>query len=220
MGRFYRSSEYTFGGFDVALPKFSLTFNKKAIFFMELICTLTEKVFEFTMTEEIFVDLFQTKSFDDIWYWLLLAVAWSLTTHWTMGVGNHDAREAQEKGGKYMSNFETLVGIYCQRIEASIVKYGSSVILVCTFLLASLATLGFWFWILFAQAMFILVFPLCLTTLVSIVFASRQVRDPAEGKELLKRYRKLRLLKQAIGVFAISTASFWGAIVTFQQPAV
>jgi hypothetical protein len=187
---------------------------------MELICTLAKKVFELTMTREIFLDLFQTKSFDDIWYWLLLAVSWSLTTYWTMGVGNHDAREAQEKGGKYLSNFETLVGIYCERVEDGIVRYGPSVVLVVSFVLATLATLGFWFWILFAQAMFILTFPLCLTTLVSIVFASRQARAPEEGKKLLKRYRKLRLLKQTIGVFAIATASFWGAIVTFRLPAI
>lgn len=172
------------------------------------------------MTQEIFLELFQTKSFDDVWYWLLLAVSWSLTTYWSMGVGNHDARKAQEKGGRYLSNFETLVGIYCERVEEGVARYGSSVILVISFVLASLATLGFWFWILFAQALFILLFPLCLTTLVSILFAGRQRREPVEGKDLLKRYRKLRLAKQAIGVFAITTASFWGAIVTFRVPAI
>lgn len=172
------------------------------------------------MTTEIFIDLFQTKSFDDIWYWLLLAVSWSLTTYWTMGVGNNEARAAQEKGGKYLSNFETLIAMYCDRVNEGIVRYGPPVMLVVSFVLAMLATLGFWFWILFAQAMFILVFPLCVTSLVSMVFASRQVRDPAEGRDLIKRYRKLRLVKQTIGVFAITTASFWGAIVTFRMPAV
>ena len=187
---------------------------------MELNCTLSKKVPEFTMANEIFVNLFQNKSFDDIWYWLVLAVSWSLTTYWTMGVGDQDARAAQEKGGKYLTNFETLVGIYCERTENGIVRHGPYVILVVSFLLASLATLGFWFWILFAQAMFVLVFPLCLTTLVSIVFARRQVRDPARGRDLLKRYKTLRLVKQTIGVFAIATTSLWGAIVTYQLPTI
>lgn len=185
---------------------------------MELICTIGGKRFEYTMTQEIFADLFRTKSFDNIWYWLLLAVSWSLTTYWTMGVGNHDAREAREKGGKYLSNFEFLVGIYCERMNEGIAHYGPSVILVISFLLATLATLGFWFWIYFAQALFLLVFPLCLTSLVSVAFASRQVRQPVKGRELIKRYRNLRLVKQTIGVFAIATASFWGAIVTFRVP--
>ncbi len=181
---------------------------------------IARKVFNPLMAKEIFIDLFRTKSFDDIWYWLLLAVAWSLTTYWTMGVGNQDAREAREKGGKYLVDFEELVGIYCERINNSIEKYGTSVILVISFILASLATLGFWFWILFAQALFLLLFPLCMTSLVTIYFASRQAEDPVSGQDLIKRYRKLRLVKQTIGVFAISTASFWGAIVTFRLPAI
>lgn len=170
------------------------------------------------MTQEIFADLFRTKSFDNIWYWLLLAVSWSLTTYWTMGAGNHDAREAQEKGGEHLSKFETLVRIYCERVNDGIVSYGPHLVLVISFVLASLATLGFWFWILFAQALFLLLFPLCLTSLVSAAFASRQVKNPLAGKDLIGRYRKLRLAKQAIGVFAIATASFWGAIVTFRVP--
>ncbi len=172
------------------------------------------------MTQEIFIELFRTKSFDNIWYWLLLAVSWSLVTHWTMGVGNQDAREARDKGGKYLSNFETLVGIYCDRTREGVEKYGPSVVLVMTFVLAMFATLGFWFWILFAQAMFLLLFPLCLTVLASVFFANRQVRNPLAGQELIKRYRRLRLLKQTIGVFAICTTSFWGAIVTFRMPAI
>lgn len=187
---------------------------------MELNCTLGEKAPELTMASEIFANLLKTKSFDDIWYWLVLAVAWSLTTYWTMGVGNQDARAAQDKGGKYLSNFETLVGIYCERTVSSIATYGPPFVLVASFVLASLATLGFWFWILFAQAMFILLFPLCITTLVSVAFAKRQVRDPAQGKDLLKRYKTLRLVKQTIGVFAITTTSFWGALVTYKLPTI
>lgn len=172
------------------------------------------------MTHEIFIELFRTKSFDNIWYWMLLAVSWSLVTHWTMGVGNQDAREARDKGGKYLSNFETLVGIHCERTRESVERYGPSVVLVISFVLAMLATLGFWFWILFAQALFLLLFPLCLTTLASIMFANRQMREPLAGRELIRRYGKLRLLKQTIGVFAICTTSFWGAIVTFRVPSI
>jgi hypothetical protein len=170
------------------------------------------------MIEQVFTELFRTKSFDNIWYWLMLSVAWSVTTQWTLGVGNHDARAAMDKGGKYMSDFETLVRIYCDRMHENAKRYGSQAMFGFCFVLASLATLGFWFWILFAQAMFFLVFPFCVTTLISVMYAHRQVEDPRTGKDLVKRYRKLRLLKQTIGVFTITTTSFWGTIVIFRMP--
>lgn len=202
------------------MPKFSLTFKKKAIFFMELICRIAGKGFTLPLVEEITAELFRTRSFDNIWYWLLLSVSWSLATQWTLGVGHYDARAAVAKGGRHMTDFETLVEIYCNRMHENGEKYGAQAVLIASFLLASLATLGFWFWILFAQALFMLVFPVCLTLLLSIMVANRQVRDPVSGKRLIKRYRKLRMLKQTIGVFAISMTSFWGTIVILRAPLV
>ena len=85
-------------------------------------------------------------------------------------------------------------------------------------ILASLATLGFVFWYLFAQALFLLLFPLMLAGCVTLAFAYVQVRNPMNGADLIKRYNLLRRLKQLIGVLTISGVTMWGTIVTFKLP--
>lgn len=165
------------------------------------------------MVQNIVIQLFQTKSFDNVWYWVLLAIAWSLMSYWTFGVGHHEAVQARRNGGEHLTEFETIVGIYCKRVCESLDRYGTFAALAISFILAMLATLGFWFWILFAQALFLLVAPLMAANVVTLIFACRQDRAPLAGKALIRRYRNLRMLKQAIGVFTIMTASAWGALI-------
>ena len=173
-----------------------------------------------SVVQEIIIELFRTRSFINIWYLILLAVSWSITTYRTLGVGHYEAQMARRIGGRHMEEFELVAGNYCQRLADSFERHGTVSVLAISFALASLATLGFWFWYLFAQALFLLVAPLLLAGCITLAVARLQQRKPFKGEDLMRRYRRLRLTKQLIGVAAISGASMWGAIVTFKFPVV
>ncbi len=167
---------------------------------------------------DLITQLFHTRSFDSVWYWLMLAVSWSLATYWTLGVGHHEAMEARNKGGRHQSDFEVVVNIYCLRLAEGIVQFGNSAMLIGSFLLAVVATMGFWFGMMFMQGLFLLVFPLLIANIMTVVIARRQVATPLVGDDLIKRYRRLRLLKQGFGAFSIFCTSIWGALSSLRLP--
>lgn len=167
---------------------------------------------------ELIRELFHTRSFDSIWYWLFLAVSWSLATYWTLGIGHHEAMQARNKGGQHLNDFELVVNIYCRRLAEGIEQFGNGAILVGSFFLAIMATMGFYFGMLFMQGLFLLTFPLLIANIMTVVVAKRQVAAPMEGEELIQRYRRLRLVKQGFGAFSILLVSIWGAFTTLRLP--
>lgn len=165
---------------------------------------------------DIINELLHTRSFDNVWFWLMLAVSWSLATYWTLGVGHHEAMEARNKGGQHLSDFELVVNIYCRRLAEGIDQFGNGAALIGSFLLSIMATMGFWFGMVFMQGLFLLVFPLLIANIMTVVLAKRQVSAPLVGQNLIQRYRRLRLLKQGFGVFSILLISIWGAYSTLR----
>jgi hypothetical protein len=81
--------------------------------------------------------------------------------------------------------------------------------LVC-FVLTTLALLGFWYRIEFAQALFCLLLPLTIVWAMSLRTAARIRAEALSGDALRRRLRMQRVFTQAVGMVAIFLTALWG----------
>lgn len=150
-------------------------------------------------------------SFGSFWYWLMIAVSWSQMTHFSLGAGLHDVRDAMRKGGQDMEDVEHLISINSRRLVQTFDKYGAVLTAIVMFLIASMATLGFGFNFELMQAMFLLVFGLVWAWVLALRFAKRVCVQELRGEALCKGFSNLRTKKQFVGIFMIFVTSFYAA---------
>lgn len=155
-------------------------------------------------------ELIDMRSFSNLWYWIALAVVWSSASHWVLGVPYDLIHSAGRHGGQRQADLEDLVRINCNRmIHISEVAGLWMMAIVCA-VLSGLAVLGFAYWVEFAQAVFLILFPLGLVGLLSLHTARSITARGLDGDALRKRLRLHRLLVQLIGLCAIFVTAMWG----------
>lgn len=168
--------------------------------------------------EGFYEEVIGSRSFASIWYWIVFAVVWTRTTHWTLGIPYEDVRNANAIGEQHLQDFETQIAINIRKTLT--VFEANSVFLTASaaFLLATIFMLGFYFDIQMMQAVFLLVFPLSIVSALSVHLAQRMRDEDMHGKRLIKAYVWHRRVKQAIGAFSIFFAAFWGVSQTLFTP--
>lgn len=156
------------------------------------------------------IEVIDTRSFTSIWYWIIIAVTWSSTSHWTMGVPFDAVTRARRSGGEAQSDLELLARVNCNRILNIMEVSGLWVVAFATFSLTALAVLGFGYDIEIAQAILLLAGPLTLVALLSVRSARTiRVRDLA-GHDLRIHITRQRFVNQFIGLVSIFITAFWG----------
>lgn len=154
-----------------------------------------------------FIDM---RSFSNLWYWIALAVVWSTTSHWVIGVPYDMIQKAARHGGPAQTDLEDLVRIYCSRLLYIAAVSGLWLLGFACFALTTLALLGFAYEVEVAQAVFLIAFPMSFVGLMSINTA-RVIRDRAmSGEDLRKRLIRHRTQTQFVGMLAIFVTSMWG----------
>jgi hypothetical protein len=168
------------------------------------------------------VDLHQTifevidmRSFSNLWYWIGLAVMWSTASHWVLGVPWDMAIRARRKGGRLEEDFEALVRIYTARLVHIAEVSGLMLTSLIPFLLTVLGVLGFYYRIEFAQAVFLMAFPMTLVWILSIRTAQKVRAADETGEELHRRLARHRISVQAIGIVSIFFTAMWGMLQNF-----
>ncbi len=155
-------------------------------------------------------ELIDMRSFSNLWYWIAVAVVWSTTSHWVLGVPWDLVQRAGRKGGEAVEDLEHLVRINSNRILYISGVSGLWLIALISAALTSLIILAFWYNVEFAQAVVLLVFPMSLIGLLSINSA-RVIRDRGlSGKLLRRRLGHHRIITQVIGMVAIFVTALWG----------
>ena len=61
-------------------------------------------------------ELIDMRSFSNLWYWIALAVVWSTTSHWVIGVPFDMLQRAARHGGQAEADLEAMVRINCNRV--------------------------------------------------------------------------------------------------------
>ncbi len=155
-------------------------------------------------------EIIDMRSFSNLWYWIALAVMWSTTSHWVIGVPYDMVQRAERRGGQVQVDVETLARIYCDRILYIAGVAGLWLLgLVCA-LLTTLFLLGFVYKVEICQALFLMVFPMSIVGLLSLNTA-RIIRDGGlVDAELRARLSRHRIQVQVVGMISIFVTSLWG----------
>jgi hypothetical protein len=155
-------------------------------------------------------ELIDMRSFSNLWFWIALAVVWSTTSHWILGVPYDMIQRAQRHGGEAETDLEDMVRINGNRLLYIAGTSGLWLIGLGTAVLTALAILGFYYDVEFAQAVFLLAAPMSLVGFLSIN-AARLIRDRGlAGEALRKRMLRHRVHTQIVGMVAIFVTALWG----------
>lgn len=162
---------------------------------------------------ETVFELIDMRSFSNLWFWIALAVLWSSTSHWVLGVPWDMAQRARkEESGQGVQDFEDLVRIYTNRILYIAETSGLLLAGFMCFILTVLLLMGFVYGQEFAQAVFLLAFPISIVALIS-VNTSRRIRvQGLHGEALYKLLFRHRMVTQFIGIASIFVTAMWGML--------
>lgn len=155
-------------------------------------------------------ELIDMRSFSNLWYWIGLAVMWSTVSHWVLGVPFDMVQRARRQGGEAAEDLEAMVRICLSRMRYIERVAGLWVLGVGSALLATLFTLGFWYDVEVAQAIFLLGFPLAIVSMMSVAAARRIQRAGAQGDLLYRMMARHRFWTQVVGMISIFVTAVWG----------
>ena len=155
-------------------------------------------------------ELIDMRSFSNLWFWIALAVVWSTTSHWIVGVPYDMVQRAQRHGGEAEADLEDLVRINCNRLLYIAGTAGLWLVGLGAAILTSLALLGFYYRVEFAQAVFLLAAPMSIVGFLSVNTALAIRNKDLRGEALRKRMLRHRLYTQIVGMFAIFVTALWG----------
>ncbi|MGJ8545628.1 MAG: component of SufBCD complex [Sulfitobacter sp.] len=155
-------------------------------------------------------ELIDMRSFSNLWFWIMLAIVWSTTSHWVLGVPYDMVLRAARHGEQAEVDLEDLVRIKTNRLLYIAKMSGLWLLGFGFFVLTMLVLLGFVYGMEFAQAIFLLGFPLSLVGLLSLSTARLIQQEQSAGEQLRRRLNRHRLYTQIIGMVSIFVTSIWG----------
>lgn len=166
---------------------------------------------------QLVFELIDMRSFSNLWFWIALAVMWSSASHWVLGVPFDMVLRAKRVGGQCEIDLEDMVRVNTNRLLYIGRVSGLWLLSFGCFVLAGLAVTGFYFGIEFAQAVFLLLFPMSFVGVVSLSTAARIQQEEASGALLQKRLTRHRNYVQLIGMASIFVTSLWGMYQNFHS---
>jgi hypothetical protein len=159
---------------------------------------------------ETLFEVIDMRSFSNLWYWIGLAVLWSSTSHWVLGVPFDMVTRARRVGGTLSEDMETLAHINVKRLLYIMRTAGVWLVGIITFLLVTLAILSIAYDMEFAQAVLFMAAPMTLVGYVTYRTALAVEAENSRGPALIRRITRCRMIVQVIGMFAILATSMFG----------
>jgi len=155
-------------------------------------------------------ELIDMRSFSNLWFWIVLAVAWSSASHWVMGVPYDLVVRARRNGGQTEKDLLDIVRINTNRAFGIVEMSGTVLLALGCFIFTGLAILGFFYGVEFAQAVFLLLFPMTIVTAINLFHARRLRQEELTLERVAKTLTRCRLYTQIIGMISILVTSLWG----------
>lgn len=150
------------------------------------------------------------RSFSNLWFWIVLAVAWSTASHWVLGVPYDMITRARRNGGQAETDLEDMTRINVNRLLYIGRVSGVWLVGFTFFMLSGLLTLGFIYGVEFAQAVFLIALPMTCVAWLSVATARRIEAEDLTGEALRRRLLRHRVYTQMIGTLAIFVTALWG----------
>lgn len=161
-------------------------------------------------------DVIDFGSFSAVWYWIVLAVVWSTTSHWVLGVPYDMVLRARRHGDGALVDLEVLVRINVNRLLFIARESGPWLVGIAAFGLSVLGTLGFWYDQELAQAVFLIMVPMTLVGVLSLSTARRIEARGLTGDALCRVLHRHRLWTQLIGMLSIFVTAMYGMLHNLQ----
>jgi hypothetical protein len=159
---------------------------------------------------QIITEVIDLRSFSNLWYWIALAVVWSTASHWVLGVPYDMVQRARRRGDQAMTDLEDIVRINVNRLLLIGTVSGIWLVGIGSAVLTMLAIVGFVYRVEFAQAVFLIAFPMSFVGLLSVSTASLIAAEGSRGVLLSQRLLRHRFWVQLIGMLAIFVTAMWG----------
>jgi len=155
-------------------------------------------------------ELIDMRSFSNLWFWIALAVLWSTTSHWVLGVPYDLIQRAGRKGGQAMEDLHDLTRVNVNRILFIAGQSGTVLMVFVPFVVTVLGLLGFFYRVEFCQALFLMALPLSIVAALSWRTAYRIQTHGFQDETLIKTLRRHRMAVQAVAMLAIFSTGMWG----------
>ena len=168
-----------------------------------------QKAAALNLTQTLF-EIIDMRSFSNLWFWIGLAIVWSSASHWVFGVPNDIIQRARRYGAEAESDLEDLVRINCNRLIYFSNISGLWLLGFVCFILTGLGIMGFYYWVEFAQAVFLLAFPMTLVGMLNVSTARLYQMEQSTGDALYKLLNRHRMFTKFIGMIAIFVKALWG----------
>lgn len=159
---------------------------------------------------EAVFELIDMRSFSNLWYWIALSAIWSSTSHWVLGVPYDMVTRAKRHEGQALADLQDIVRVNVNRILYINGIAGLWLVALGCAVLTALALLGFLYHVEFAQALFLILFPMSFVGLLSIRTAHRILAESPEAEALFRILHRHRVAVQFIGMLAIFVTAMWG----------
>ena len=165
-------------------------------------------------------ELMHLVSFWTIWFWVTHAVAWSLASHFTLGVPYDmvvQANREKDDEGPWSRHCEALILAQVYRFMTYYRRAGVLLAGVSAFILAALLTIAIQVDLELAWAAFSIMGPLTLIYIFSIRAAARMEAQELRGQPLRDALRRQRFWNQIIGLLGIVMAvalAIWQTVKT------
>lgn len=165
---------------------------------------------------KLLVELIDLRSFSNLWYWIALCVIWSSASHWVLGVPYDMVWRARRESGQALEDLETLVRINTARMLNFSRSSGPFLVGFLCFLLTALTLLGFVYGSEFAQALLLMIVPLCVLGYLSLRSSLKIEAGEGRGEALYRRLFYHRISVQLLGMVSIFLTSLYGMYVNMQ----
>ncbi|MEM8774506.1 MAG: component of SufBCD complex [Pseudomonadota bacterium] len=156
-------------------------------------------------------ELIDMRSFSNLWFWIMLAILWSSTSHWVLGVPwDMVIRARRQENDQNRQDLHDIVRINCNRILLIAQEVGSLLAGFMFFVLTTLGMLGFYYDNEFSQAVFLLAMPMSMVAGLSFLTARSIRENELIGERLYRKMHHHRIITQGIGMVSIFVTAIWG----------
>lgn len=152
---------------------------------------------------ETLLEVIDFRSFSNLWYWIMLAVAWSQASHWVLGVPFDMLLRARRQGAQATADFEDSVRVNVNRYLYIMRESGLWLVAFVAFFHSALLLLALAYRIEFALALELIVVPLTGVGVLSLFTARRIEAEGPTGEALFKVMVRHRFWTQVIGMVSI-----------------
>jgi len=163
-------------------------------------------------------DTIDMRSFSNVWYWIGIVVLWSSLSHWVLGVPFDLIMRAKRKRGEVEQDLIDIVRVNVNRLLGVTRSSGAFLLAFVCFFVSSLALLAFLYGIELAQALLLMVAPVCAVGVLSLRTAHKIESDADDVETLYKMLSSHRLWTQVIGMIAIFVTALYGMFHNVRVP--